>query len=243
MFRNTSGGNSSFNAFGAVLRKRFSNRYLIDMNYTWMRSLDNSYGVSGYNVYQNPDNLQADWALSDWHREHVFSASWVWDLPSLKILPLSVRAILGDWEFSGLVRLTSGSPFNILSGRDNSLTAVGGDRPDVIGDPKLPTNRPRGQLIATYFNPATFRANAAGTFGNVGRNALIGPGSANVDVGLFKNMRIHDRHQIQFRSEFFDLFNRPNFTNPISSLVSPAFGQILSAGTARQIQLALKYSF
>jgi hypothetical protein len=243
MNRNTAGGNSSFNSLAVVLHKRFSKSYLIDANYTWMRSIDDSYGVSGYNVYQNPDSLASDRALSDWHREHVFSASWVWYSPKLSRMPSLARYTIGGWEFSGLLRLATGNPFNVLAGRDNSLTAVGGDRPNVIGDPKLPTNRPRSQLVAQYFNPSMFQANAPGTYGNVGRNALIGPGSANVDVGLSKIISVRERHQFQLRGEFFDLLNRPNFGNPVANLVSPAFGRILSATTSRQIQLALKYSF
>ncbi|HZT28883.1 MAG TPA: carboxypeptidase-like regulatory domain-containing protein [Bryobacteraceae bacterium] len=243
MNRNTAGGNSSFNSFAVVLRKRFSKSYVVNANYTWMRSIDDAYGVSGYNVYQNPDNLASDRSLSDWQREHVFSASWVWDLPKLDSLPSFARHTIGGWEFTGLLRLATGSPFNILAGRDNSLTAVGGDRPNVTGNPVLPASRPRSQLLAEYFNPAMFQANAPGTYGNLGRNALIGPGAANVDVGLSKIIHVYESHQFELRGEFFDLLNRPNFGNPVATFVSPAFGQILSATTTRQIQLALKYSF
>jgi hypothetical protein len=130
-----------------------------------------------------------------------------------------------------------------VAGRDNSLTAVGADRPDVLGDPKLPTDRPRGDLIAKYFETAVFRANAPGRFGNLGRNSLIGPGLATVDLGLYKNIRIHETRKFQVRGEFFNLFNRPNLGQPNASLISSAFGRILSAGPARQIQVALKYSF
>jgi hypothetical protein len=243
MYRVEAGGNSSFNSLAVVLRKRFSNSYLVDLNYSWMRSLDDAMSVSVYNNYQNPDNLKADRALSDWHREHVFSASWVWELPGLQAWHRAAQWSLGGWQLSGLVRLSSGSPFTVLSGRDNSLTAVGRDRPDVVGDPKLPADRPRGELIARFFDGNAFRANAPGQFGNNGRNSLIGPGLANVNAGLFKNFRFWERHQIQFRSEFFNLFNRVNLGSPNASLISPSFGRILSADAARQIQLALKYMF
>jgi hypothetical protein len=243
MYRVEAGGNSSFNGLAVVLRKRFSNSYLFDLNYSWMRSLDDAMSVSVYNNYQNPDNLKADWALSDWHRSHVFSGSWVWELPRLMGAPAPARFALGGWQLSGLVRLTTGSPFSVLSGRDNSLTAVGRDRPDVIGDPKLPSDRPRDQVIDRFFDKDAFRANATGKFGNAGRNALIGPGSATVDAGLFKNFRIWENHQLQFRSEFFNLFNRVNLGTPNATLTSLSLGRILSAGAARQIQLALKYSF
>ena len=151
--------------------------------------------------------------------------------------------IFGGWELSGFVTLQSGQPFTIMSGRDNSLTAVGADRPDVIGDPKLPTDRSRGDQVAEYFETTAFLANQPGRFGNVGRNSLIGPGLANIDLGVFKRFRINERHAFQFRAEFFNLFNRPNFGQPNTTLTASAFGRILTAAPARQIQLALKYSF
>ena len=243
MYRNMAGGRSTFNGLAGVVRKRFSRSYLLDINYTWMRSIDDSQRVDGYNAFQNPDNLRADRALSNWHRSHVFSASWVWDLPALTNSPAAARLIFGGWELSGFVTLQSGQPFTIVSGRDNSLTAVGADRPDVIGDPKLPTDRSRGDQVAEYFETTAFRANQPGRFGNVGRNSLIGPGLANIDLGVFKRFRINERHAFQFRAEFFNLFNRPNFGQPNTTLTAAAFGRILTAAPARQIQLALKYSF
>jgi hypothetical protein len=243
MLRIENGGNSSFNALAVVVRKRFSRGYLVDMNYTWSRALDDS-SIPNGGSYQNPDNLHADYGLADFHRAHVFSASWVWNLATLENTAVPVRMLLGGWELSGLVRLASGNPFSVISGRDNSLTAVGNDRPDVIGDPNLPTDRPRQDLIARYFNTDAFRANATGRFGNAGRNTIIGPGVANVDAGLFKEFPIwKESHKLQLRSEFFNLFNRPNFNNPTNNLISPSFGRILSAQPARQIQLALKYLF
>ncbi|MCW5977921.1 MAG: TonB-dependent receptor [Bryobacteraceae bacterium] len=243
MYRNTAGGNSSFNGLATVLRKRFSNSYLLDLNYTWMRSIDDSQSVNGYNAYQNPDNRRADRAVSNWHRSHVFSASWVWDLPRFANSPKATQLILGGWQLGGFVTLQSGLPFTVTAGRDNSLTAVGADRPDLTGDPKLSTDRSRAELIARYFDTSVFKPNVPGTYGNAGRNILIGPGLATVDLGLFKNFHVHESHKFQLRGEFFNLFNRANFSNPNASLVSPAFGRILGAGTARQIQLALKYSF
>ena len=106
------------------------------------------------------------------------------------------------------------------------------------------TRAARGDQIARYFDTSVFRANAAGQFGSAGRNSLVGPGFANVDAGLYKVFpSFWEGHAFQFRSEFFNLLNRPNFNNPDGNLVSPAFGRILSAQPARQIQLALKYVF
>jgi hypothetical protein len=156
---------------------------------------------------------------------------------------LLARYVLGGWELTGLVSLRSGSPFTISSGVDNSLSLVNSDRPNVIGNPYLPTDRPRSQLITKYFNPAAFQQNGQLTFGNAGRNTLVGPGFAGVDSGLMKNFSLTERHKLQFRAEFFNLFNRPNFSSPVATLNSAAVGQINSASNGRSIQLGLKYSF
>lgn len=245
MYYADSGSNSSFNALAVTLRKRFSRSYMLDMTYTWMRSLD-EYSTPMYwgpNLITDPYNRHDDWGLSDYNRSHVFVMSGVWNLPTLSTLPRPVRTVAGGWELSGLLQLESGMPFNVFSGRDNSLTAVGRDRADVVGDPKLPTDRARKDMIAQFFNPAAFTANTPGSFGTSGRNALVGPGLVNVNTGVYKNFKVLERHEFQFRTEFFNLFNRPNFANPVSTLTSPAFGRIQSTMGARQIQFALKYAF
>ena len=243
MIRVQNGGNSSFNGLAVVARKRFSKGFLFDVNYTWMKSLDDI-SVPNANRYQNPDDLGADYGLADFHRSQVLSASWVWELPRWESGGFVGKHILGGWQLSGLVRAAAGNPLTVLAGRDNSLTAVGNDRPNVLYDPTLPTDRPRSALIAGYFDTKAFQANAAGTYGNLGRNTIIGPGLFTTDASLAKYFPVwHERVRLQFRGEVFNVTNRANFNNPNSSLISPAFGQIQSAGPARQIQLALKLLF
>jgi hypothetical protein len=139
----------------------------------------------------------------------------------------------------------SGYPFTIKSGPDNSETGNGNDRPNLIGDPYLDTSRPRSQLIGQYFNTAAFAENPTGTFGNLGRNTLIGPGSINVDMSFFKSIPISERlGRLQLRFEAFNILNRPNFSNPGTTLSSPSsFGLITAAGPGRIIQLGVKYIF
>jgi len=126
---------------------------------------------------------------------------------------------------------------------NNSLTAEGNDRPDQVGNPNLGGGRSRGQEVQEYFNTSAFVPNAIGAFGNVGRNSLTSPGFAGVDFGIFRFFPITERVKFQFRAEFFDLFNRPNFGAPVNYLASPGFGQIQSANSNRQIQFALKLLF
>jgi hypothetical protein len=100
-------------------------------------------------------------------------------------------------------------------------------------------------LITRYFDPSAFAPNLPGQFGNVGRNTLIGPGSVNVDFSVYKNIPISERRgRLQLRLEFFNLPNRPNFSNPGSSLAAPGnMGRILGAGPGRIIQMGGKYQF
>jgi hypothetical protein len=144
---------------------------------------------------------------------------------------------------NGIVELESGLPFNVVAGRDNSGTGINADRPDLAGNPFLPTDRARGELIRRYFNIDAFRQNPAGTFGTAGRNLLAGPGSASVDFGLVKSIAIREGHRLQIRGEAFNLFNRVNLDNPNGNLNTPNVGSITSAGPPRVIQVALKYVF
>lgn len=242
MIRIENGGNSSYNALALSLKKRFARSYLLSVNYTLAKSLDLQ-SVPTASAVQNPYNLRADWGLSDFQRKHVFTASWVWEIPGVRAAGFVGKHILGGWQLSGILTATSGLPFTPVSGRDNSLTAIGNDRPNVLGNPVLPTDRSRNQVVAKYFDTSRFAANQPGQFGNTGRNSLIGPGLVNLDAGLFKNIPIRERMHLEFRTEFFNTLNHANFSNPNASLISPAFGQLLTAGTARQIQLAMKFIF
>ena len=131
----------------------------------------------------------------------------------------------------------------MITGRDDSLTGIGNDRPDVVGDPSLSSSRPRNDVLQEYFNTAAFVPNPIGTFGNSGRNTIIGPGYADADVGLFKNFRITEGQSLQFRTEIFNLFNHPNFGPPDPNLGSVTFGQVLTDISPRIVQFALKYKF
>jgi hypothetical protein len=208
--------------------------------YTFSKSIDfrSTIDIQGRN-HQDSENTRLDRGPSDFDRRHVLSLSWVYNLPSFKDRPF-VTGVLGGWEVSGLLRAASGAPVTMSSGRDNSLTGNGYDRPDLVGIALLSSNRSRDQKINQYFNPAAFAANQTGKFGNSGRNILYGPGQMQTDLGLFKNFRIREPLQLQFRAELFNAFNRVNLGSPNNLLTSPIFGKISSAGDARIVQFGLK---
>jgi hypothetical protein len=152
---------------------------------------------------------------------------------------------MNGWELTSLATWHSGFAFQVFSGVDNSFSGVNLDRADFIGgaslsQAKLDASRSHGQLIQEYFNPAVFAQNAVGTFGNSGKNILRGPGSFNTDFGVIKNTKIKERLSLQFRAEFFNLFNNVNFSQPDNSIADSTVGQIFSAASPRILQFALK---
>ena len=155
-----------------------------------------------------------------------------------------VRALAGGWQLNGLISARSGFPINPLVGSDRALSGTNNQRPDVVGNPVLPGDRSTADKVNQWFNPAAFAASALGTYGNAGRNSLVGPGAFTTNAAVFKNFPLGFREnmRLQFRSEFFNLFNNVNFNNPNATLGSK-MGRITSADDARIIQFALKLLF
>jgi len=162
-----------------------------------------------------------------------------------------VKGILGDWEITGIITKETGLPFTIFSGKDNSLTGLTSDRGIYItGQAPYGSNACSGRPApcVSWLNPNAFAVNPVGTFGNVGKGALNGPGLFNWDMGAFKNITITERWRAQLRGEFFNTFNHTNFTNssnnyPIFGVSSGGFGTVGAAGDPRIIQLAMKVVF
>jgi hypothetical protein len=168
-------------------------------------------------------------------QKHVVNLSAVYQVPGASTG--IVRALTSDWQLSTIVSARSGAHFSATTGVDNALNGQANQRPDQVSDDVYVKQGYR------WLNPAAFRAPGPGAFGNLANNSLIGPGRFNVDMGLVRGFRIGGERQVQFRAEAFNVFNRVNLSNPVSALNSPNFGLITSAGDARIIQLALKYTF
>jgi hypothetical protein len=155
-----------------------------------------------------------------------------------------MKYLLDAWQVGGIISLASGYPFNVATGQDVSRSGLGYDRPNQVGNPNLSTSRPKGDMLLKYFDPAGFGVNAIGSFGNVGRNSMIGPGSQNVDFSVSKNIPITERlGKVQLRFEFFNFFNHANFGNPSAVITSPTVGRITTAGPGRIVQIGGKYNF
>jgi len=239
-------GNSIYNSLQVQLQKRFSSGFTLSSSYTWANAIDdrtyNAYAQLSQQTYQNPLDRRAERGRNDDDIRHRWATSLLYELPILRGSQWYARS-LGGWELGAIVIASTGSPFTVVTGRDNSLSGVNNDRPDVVGAWRLPDGRTRNERTAQYFNTAAFRQNAALTFGNSGRNIISGPGTLSVDTSLSKSIRFNEAHRIQLRFDAFNLPNRPNLSDPNATLTSPAFGRIQGAGAGRVLQISTKYIF
>ena len=220
------------------------------LNYTLSHAMDNgSEARNTLPMIQN--NIDADWGNAAFDIRHVLTAGFTYNLPAWG------AGRFGDgWQVNTIATFQSGTPFTITTGTDASGTGVRSDRPNLVGDPYAgivqPTTTP---LSVQYFNPAAFAAPAAGTFGNLERNALYGPGFQSVDLSVFKTTKLSGGASVQLRLECFNVFNTINWANPGASLSSSTtFGLItntrnansapgIGAGEPRNVQLAMKFLF
>jgi outer membrane receptor protein involved in Fe transport len=232
-------GRSRYNGLELTVNKRFSRGYSILASYTLSKARDNTSSDDGFNAqdHLNPDD---NYGLADTDQRHRMVTSFLWELPSPETG--AARAVLGGWQFNGIATLASGTPFTISSGRDAALN-FNTTRANVIGDPNLPTNRSQAEMIQMYFNPAAFAIPDNGTLGNSPRNFLIGPGSRNVDLSLFRMFRIRQHVGVQLRLEAFNAFNFVNFGNPRSNIGAANPGRIDTAGDPRIMQIGFRMTF
>ena len=235
--------NSSYNSLQARFEQRLAFGLSLLASYTFAKSIDNDssfFSSTGdSNFPQDSYDLRAERGLSNFDVRQRFVASYAYDLPFH-----SASRWLKGWQTFGILQFQTGQPFTVdlLADDDNSNTGIdslgfgANDRPNVIGNPHL--SNPSANA---WFNTSAFVIPPNGSFGNSGRNTVEGPGMATVDLSLVKNTVIRERATVQFRVEAFNVLNRTNFGLPDNFIGSPTFGQILSAGDPRRIQLALKF--
>lgn len=261
---------SNYNSLQMKLDKRMSHGLTFLAAYTYSHSIDGASvffgsGANGTTIFpQDNYNLKAERGASDFDVRHRLSLSYVYEVPSWRKLLSSMPHVIADgWQLGGILTLQTGQPFSVLTGKGLSGTGLGNDRPNLVGDPfsgVCPARTPGGPT----FNPHTadcwvnrdaFEDNLPLTFGNSGRNAFRGPGFHNFDFSIVKNTKIGERLNTQFRAEFFNLTNHPNFALPNNVLSAPIFGQLfqtpdaaqndtgLGSGGPRLIQFGVKVSF
>ncbi len=231
-----------YNGLSVVLRQRLNHGFSMLASYTWSHTLDVTTDSNGGGAPMNPYDWAADYGNSNWDVEHRFVAQFNYELPFFAQAGNGfVRQTLGGWQANGIVTVQTGFPFNVIISPDQANTGASNQRPNVIAPPTADCGD--GHLTGCI-DSAAFVLPVQYTYGNFGRNVLFGPGLSNVDFSLFKNFSIRERAQVQFRSEFFNFFNTPNFNNPNTTFGTANFGTISSTShDNREIQFALKLLF
>jgi len=245
-------GNSSYNAMQLELIRRWNRGLQFRANYTWAKNLDVNSGLTGAQaqnqaqMVMDRNDLRRDWGPSALTPTHQANISWHYELPFRG--SGRVSRVIGGWQVNGITTLLSGFPVTPQIGSNRS--GDGNNR-----NPDRPSLNPSfsGHLFlrkqTQWFDPNAFVLPAAGTWGNLGRGVLRGPGLTNLDLSLVKNTAVSEKVTAQFRTEFFNALNHTNLgiPNPIvfsGGSINPSAGLITStATTARQIQFALKLIF
>jgi hypothetical protein len=247
-------GWEKYHALTLSLHQHLWRGLTVDSNYTFSKALDNASNPgannAGSNLPQDPTNMAAEKGLSDFDHRHRFVTSFLYELPFLKKANSWKGNALGGWQIGGIWTLESGSPFTVNLQSDNAkngepvaVKANISERPNLVCDPN---SGPK--TTARWFNTSCFSMPAAGTYGNAGRDIVIGPGLNNFDATFQKNFTIRESTQLQFRADIFDFFNHPNLNQPNRFFQTPAstpftFGTITSAQDPRVTQFSLRLAF
>jgi hypothetical protein len=260
--------NSNYEGLSVAAKRSFSRGILLQANYMWSHEIDDGSNGSGDGdslVAQNVACQPCERADGIWDVRHVFSANAVYQLPfgpgkPYLNQPGLARSVLGSWQLSSTVVARTGFPVNVTIDRSASAVPDGNNtdqRPDLV--PGVSLTPPGGATIGEWINPAAFAVPADGTFGNAPRDVARGPGAWQIDMGIQKDIPLTERAQLDFRAEFFNIFNHPQYGLPLSDFsVAPGsngFGNIINTvstttpvspvgtGTPREIQFSLRLAF
>jgi hypothetical protein len=260
---------STYHALQTSLRKRLSQGFSMLGSYTYSKTLDDvsSFNITGSasqstagenDLAQNPFDLRAERGRSLFDARHRFVISYQWDLPFFNHSQEWYARVLGGWQVNGITTFQTGTPFTVYD--STGVSAQGGapeisgfpsDRPNLVGDPLkgMCANGAHTGTPDCWFNPSAFQQldinTQIGQFGNAGRNIVTGPGVQQWDFSALKNFKFTESKNLQFRAEFFNIFNHANFGVPVNDLNSPVDvrGHIQTSQPGRLVQFALKFLF
>jgi hypothetical protein len=256
-------GNYYYNGLQVQFKKAMSHGFQIESSYTWSKNIDDGGGSVASDPFRNSISTllwfceRCRRSLSDQDQRHNLTMNYVWDIPTPSSFGALPKAILGNWEAGGILSIQSGTPFTVLVAGDplgeNNTDPY--QFPDRVNGPGC-SNPVNPQNANGYVKLQCFAApNPGNRLGTSGRNSLIGPGLIDMDFSLFKNIplpKISEAFKAQFRTEVFNIFNRPNFTSPNDNrVIMDASGNLnnnagvftLTNTTSRQIQFALKLTW
>ncbi len=256
--------NSNYSSLQFSATKRFSGGLQMSHSYTWAHAIDNISGLRG--AASRSDSARADRGNSDHDVRHRYVMTYLYELPWMKNRRGALGMIAGGWGVSGVTTFQTGLVFDITETTDRCLCDSSGQRPDFVGgnvrfyDPRSTSavsGRPNSWFDGTGGGSPTASANpffrrvgsgtsyesGAGRFGNLGRNLFHGPGINNWDIAVFKNFRVTERQNLEFRTEYFNAFNHTQFLNPAAQISSVNFGRITTTRDPRILQFSLMYAF
>ena len=254
-------GSSWYNGLEVSLAKRLSHGLQFLASYTFSKTFDtdgadiNSTSAGNALTLGDQNSPRQRWGRASFDRTHRFVFSTTWTLPSpLRGMP---RAVLGDWSLAAIATIQSGSALTIAATNSTNVFGISQDRAQLSGAcSKSQLVKPGAveSKLGGYFNASCFTgspiigADGIGTsFGNSATGIVNGPGQANLDLSFLKTVVLNwlvEKSSLQFRAEFYNALNHPQFANPDTSFTSPTFGVIGStAVNARVGQLALKFAF
>ncbi len=255
---------SNYNALSVAVKRSFQHGFLFSGNYTWSHEIDDGSNGSGDGdslVAQNVACPACERASGIWDARHVFNANAVYELPFGAGKPYLNepgiwRDIAGSWQATSTLVARTGFPINVLISRKAGAVPDGNttdQRPDLV--PGVSLTPPGGSSIGEWINPAAFAPPATGTFGDAPRDLFRGPDAWQIDMGLAKKIPVNERVGMQFRTEFFNIFNHPQYGLPQATSFATGFGSIINGvntntpvspvgtGSPREIQFALRVTF
>lgn len=244
-------GVSNYNGFQLTVKHEFSQGLMFTANYTWSKAEDtqtvsNWYGGDA-GLVQESYSPRANYGLGNMDMPNIFNLSFIYQLPfgqGKHFVNQSgvLNGIVGGWRVSSGIYVSSGSPFTPTMGTAN----LSGSLADSWYPNRIASGKVSNPNINEWFDPTAFTEPAAYTFGNSGRNVLLGPGYRDVDLSLAKGFPIRklgEAGKLEFRADAFDLFNFSNWGFPNSSIGTSGVGVISSSSTSRNFQLGLHLSF
>ena len=236
---------SRYDGLTTKVQKRYSSGLSLLLSYAWSHSIDLNSEFGGSSPQDNRC-IKCSLGNSGFDQRHVAIFSYIYTVPALAAWNSLARHVLGGWEIAGITDLESGRVYGIGISFDNANVGARGNfqRPNLVGNPFPGGFKQTFGPGGTYFNKDAFLVAPRFQFGNLGRNPFHGPPLYNTDLGAFKNFQLRERLRLQFRSEFFNVFNNVNFSNPGGTVGTPNFGVVLGTQTRqRQIQFGLKLAY
>jgi hypothetical protein len=254
---------SFYTGGNASIKSRTSHGLTLMAAYTFGKAIDMLSSTTGMGV--DVTNLRRERGLANFDVRQKLAVSLMWELPQPHFRSTALNKLLGGWQIANVTILQGGTPFSIgcslpftavrdaggaivgNSGCDYNADGTTNDRPDTPSFGNFKSGS-RSDFIKGIFTASDFPAPLLGQIGNLGRNTFIGPGFANTDFSIMKNTKIpwpvgQEGANLQFRCEFFNVFNRVNLAGVVSDLSNPLFGKSTSTYPARNIQFGLRLSF